>query len=177
MLSTALLLAMSMVMGQAEKADQPTQKVATNEHLKVLEPLIGTWLHKHPAGIDWESVGVKTGDPLITRAVYSWVANGNGIQLVRTEELPSGKLIFERRRELIAWNAETKQIVSFRIGPRGRSAHCKWKQEGEDWIMECDFVETTGERESKEQRITVRDGKLLRHVGPDWPSREFTKVK
>lgn len=78
---------------------------------------------------------------------------------------------------MILWNAETKQIVSFRVAALGRHAHCKWKQDGDDWIMACDFVQTTGEHTSVEQKITLRDGKLLKHVGLDEPPHEYTKVK
>jgi hypothetical protein len=160
-LSTLIVL-MSTVVGQSGEATQQTQWVTTHEQLKVMEPLIGTWISESTAERDYPAVNVKKGEVTVTRAVFRWVTNKNGILLERSQVRKNGEVLYERRVQLIAWDAESEGIISFRIGPDGRHARDKWHQDGDGWIVDSSFVSPSGTRSTRKVRLTVQGDTLLR---------------
>jgi len=101
MLSTSLLLAASMVVGQADASPN-------YEHLKAFDGLVGTWVYEGPLKEDVPDVATKD-TPMAVRITWEWTLNKavvEGEYMIKFKDLPK----IEGKR-LFGWNAADNQIV------------------------------------------------------------------
>jgi hypothetical protein len=127
MLGTAVLMAASMVVGQAEEPN------VAYEQLKVLEGLIG----------EWEGAGLYDEDTLKweTKFAYSWVEGNKVIKgevdsrYGAADEDTSKKEFSRERCVYFVWNAKDEQIDQYQIRlSRGRATVHVWERK-EDGVF------------------------------------------
>jgi hypothetical protein len=102
MLSTAVLIAASVVVGQAEGAPN-------SEHLQAFDALIGTWVYKGPVQEDVPNLPGKN-TPMVVRSTFKRVFNKAVVEnrfLLRFKGFPPVEGV-----NLYGWNAAEKTIQS-----------------------------------------------------------------
>ena len=138
MLSTAVLMAASMVAGQAEEPNVEYEK------LKLLMPAMGDWggVRELPSG--------GTGETMIT---FSFLP-GNKIirhdirnRWAKPNEDIAKKEWYTRRHALFIWNPQKKPIEEHQFDVRsGRASVVRWTPKG-DGVFALDLVSSTREGE------------------------------
>jgi hypothetical protein len=139
MLSAAIVLASSVVLGQA---DAP---VSNYEHLKAIEWLIGE--------IEWtaeaeEAVpGVcEKGDKLQGSAEHEWILNKNAIEVELSIKTADGGVEILAHQGIIGWDAGEKRIVSGGFNSLGGHGVSTWIQEGDKWLLKGKGVTGDGKK-------------------------------
>ena len=127
MLSTAFLLAASMVVGQGENS--PSHQ----EHVKELAWLIGRWegTYVQPEGIF--DLG-KSGSTVIDEQSFRWVLNKSFIQYNSTSRI-DGRIASEGL-ELIGWDVTSGKLVHWIFDSTGVHGSGVWRRDGDAWILD-----------------------------------------
>jgi hypothetical protein len=176
MLSTAFLLAASMVLGQAD-GDDSDQK-----HVQELSWLIGRWEGQFvlPEGIP--DLG-PPGSIVSDEQSLKWILNKRFIQYNFTSRI-DGEVASEGM-ELIGWDASSEQLRHWFFGSTGIHGSGVWRRDGEAWVL--DWSGTTPDKTaysgSSVHRLLnqntytwqmtklTKNGKKL----PDWPVVEYKR--
>ena len=135
MLSSALLLAASMVVGQAQ-ASTP------KEHLKDLKPLIGSWVYEGPLHDEAPGLGDE-GDTMFSSITYRWILDRNAIQIDWLTKINGNKV--DAGRSLIGWDETKRSIMEWAVTTDG-STSGPWKKEGEVWTYSFSGIGPDGQR-------------------------------
>ena len=128
MLSTAFLLAVSMVMGQAG---------GTERHLKGLQWFVGEWRAEVQLQEDIPQIA-KKGDQMEVLGSHRWILGRNAIQVnwthrINGEEVSAG-------RALIGWEGLSNKIMQWSVTKEGNSFG-EWTQHGDRWSYAAKGVE------------------------------------
>jgi len=107
------------------------------EHLKKLEPLIGTWTGEFVAPQDWPTANIKKGDKLTVTSTYKWDLNKSAISNHQTIGVPDSDPVWQATW-LIGWDTANKRIVCFAFENTG--GH----QVIDDWEIQGDKVTAKG---------------------------------
>jgi hypothetical protein len=107
------------------------------EHLKKLEPLIGTWTNEFVAPNDHPTANIKKGDKLTQTSTYKWDLNKSIISNNQTIGVPGSDPIWQSTW-LIGWDTENKRIVAYAFESTG--GH----QVIDDWEFQGDKVTAKG---------------------------------
>jgi len=91
------------------------------EHLKKLEPLIGTWSGEFVAPYDHPTANIKKGDKLTLTVTYKWDLNKSAISNHQTIGRPDSDPVWQSTW-LIGWDTANKRIVSFSFESTGGHA-------------------------------------------------------
>src|SRR5262249_21214414 len=83
------------------------------EHLKKLEPLIGTWAVEAVAPIDWPTANVKKGDKLINTMSFEWDLDKGIISYRNRLRSSADADPVWQSTWLIGWDTGNKRIVCF----------------------------------------------------------------
>jgi hypothetical protein len=107
------------------------------EHLKKLEPLIGTWTGEFVAPQDHPTANMKKGDKLTLTLTYKWNLNKSAISNHQTIGRPESDPVWQSTW-LIGWDTANKRIVSFAFESTGGHAVA------DDWEIQGDKVTLKG---------------------------------
>ena len=107
------------------------------EHLKKLEPLIGTWTGEFVAPQDWPTANIKKGDKLTITSTYKWDLDKSAISNHQTYGQPGSDPVWQATF-LIGWDTANKRIVCFAFENTG--GH----QVVDDWEIQGDKVTAKG---------------------------------
>ena len=107
------------------------------EHLKQLEPLIGTWTAEFVAPQDRPTANIKKGDKLTLTVTYKWDVKKSAISNHNTIGEPGSAPVWESTW-LIGWDTANKCIVSFAFESTGGHAVTY------DWEIQGDKVTFKG---------------------------------
>jgi hypothetical protein len=122
MLSTAFLLAASMVVvGQAEET------TSNYEHLKVLQPFLGSWTYEGVLHDDIPGLAIKGVNVRIPFR-YRWILNRNALMMDWSVQVDSGADL--DGKVLIGFDPKGNKIVSGEFTSSGRYSHGEWSVEG-----------------------------------------------
>jgi hypothetical protein len=102
MLSTSLLLAASMVVGQAEASPN-------YGHLKAFDGLIGTWLYRGPVQEDVPNLPGKD-TPMLVHSSWKWIFNKAVVENSYALRFKDSAKV--EGKTMYGWNAAEKKIVS-----------------------------------------------------------------
>jgi hypothetical protein len=153
MLSTAVLLAASVVGGQASDS-------ATKEHLKDLECLIGTWVCEDEVDESAaESPILKgfVGKKITARSTYAWVAGEGAI--TNDVELDFNGEFTIKTKCLIGWDPLQKQIIGHVFTNRGGCWTQRWGRQDGNLVMEFEGVNLDGDKQSSRWIHVMDDNK------------------
>jgi hypothetical protein len=132
-LALAVILCAVGMSGAEDKAP-----VGNYEHLKKLEPLIGTWTAEWDAPEDRPTTKIKKGDKLTLTVTYKWDVKKNAILKHDTIGEPGSDPFWESTM-LIGWDTANKRIVSFAFESTGGHGVTH------DWEIQGDKVTFKGE--------------------------------
>jgi hypothetical protein len=107
------------------------------EHLKKLEPLIGTWTEEFVAPEDRPTTNIKKGQKLTLTVTYKWDVKKSAILNHNTIGEPGSDPVWESIL-LIGWDTANKRIVSFTFESTGGHAVTH------DWEIQGDKVTFKG---------------------------------
>ena len=107
------------------------------EHLKKLEPLIGTWTGEFESPHDWPTANIKKGDKIIRTLTYKWDLDKSIISNHQTWGQPGSDPVWQSTW-LIGWDTLNKRIVCFAFENTG--GH----QVIDDWEIQGDKVTAKG---------------------------------
>jgi hypothetical protein len=166
MLSTAVLLAASMVVGQA---DGPGSNY---EHLEKIEWLIGEMEWTSEAEDDVPGVCEK-GDKLCGWAEHEWVLNKNAIEVhVKIKTATEGKEVLAYRG-MIGWDAKEGKIVSAGFDSTGGRGMSTWVQDGDSWSLKGKGCNGEGKETSSTLIVAkVDDNHISIHTVDRWEGGE-----
>jgi hypothetical protein len=157
------------------------------EHLKQLEPLIGTWTGEFVSPDDRPTANIKKGDKITFTATYKWALDKSAILDHKTMGVPGSDPIWQGTF-FIGWDTGNKSIVCYAFENTG--GH----QVIDDWQIQGDKVTAKGtgtdpfgnkttftlvvsdiKKDSCAWQIkdTMIDGKKL----PDYPKVELKRVE
>ena len=148
MLTTSLLLAASIIVGQAEGTNVKYEK------LKVLMPIIGTWQRTLPMndkGQTWE-----------VQKTYTWAANQKCIEgEVKFRMANTDQGWGTVMRQFFIWNQKTEQIEMYQINTWGGGAKVEqWIPKG-NGVFTVDRISDTREKDKETgdttATITIED--------------------
>jgi hypothetical protein len=117
---------------------QDNAPLGNYQHLKKLEPLIGTWTGEFVSPHDWPTAYIKKGDKITLTLTYKWNLNMSVISNNNAMGQP-GSDPFWQSTWLIGWDTANKRIVSFSFENTG--GH----QVVDDWEIQGDKVTAKGE--------------------------------
>src|SRR4051812_35355438 len=107
--TACLALALSLcVVGMSGAEDK--RLPGNYEHLKKLEPLIGTWTGEFVSPHDWPTANVKKGDKLTHTLTYKWDLDKGIISNHQTWGQPGADPVW-LSTWLIGWDTGNKRIV------------------------------------------------------------------
>jgi hypothetical protein len=138
MLSTTLLLAASMVVGQAGAP-------SNYEHLKSIEWVIGEieWEGEADEGIP----GVcEKGDKLLGWAEHEWILGKNAIAVKISIKTADRRIEVLSHQGIIGWDAGEGKIVSCGFNSLGWHGMSTWIHEGDKWLLKGKGVKADGKR-------------------------------
>jgi hypothetical protein len=107
------------------------------EHLKKLEPLIGTWTGEWVSSQDRPTANLKKGEKLVLTVTYKWDVHKNAILNRHAIGRPDSDPVWQSAW-LIGWDTANKRIVSFAFESTGGHAMT------EDWEIQGDKVTFKG---------------------------------
>jgi hypothetical protein len=107
------------------------------EHLKKLEPIIGTWSGEFVAPHDHPTANIKKGDKLTLTLSYKWDLNKSIILNRQTIEQPGSDPVWQNAW-LIGWDTGKKRIVAFTFESTGGHGVT------DDWEIKGDKVTLKG---------------------------------
>jgi hypothetical protein len=107
------------------------------EHLKKLEPLIGTWTGEWVAPQDRPDMNLKKGDKVPLTVTYKWDVNKSAILNHQTIGRPESAPVWQSTW-LIGWDTANKRVVSFAFESTGGHAVTG------DWEIQGDKVTFKG---------------------------------
>lgn len=118
--ATCLGLALALcAVGLARAEDKAP--LGNYEHLKMLEPLIGTWTEESIAAEDRPTTNIKKGDKLTLTVSYKWDVSKSVILNHNTIRKDGAAVVWESTF-LIGWNTASKRIASFAFESTGGHA-------------------------------------------------------
>lgn len=123
MISTTLLLAASVVVGQA-------RDTSSHPELKGLEPLIGSWKYEGTLHDDVPGLAEK-GAEITAVNTFRWILRGKAIQLDWSTKI-DGQLA-GTGRALLGWDGTTNKIMEWALTDKGNHSG-QWKRQGDQWI-------------------------------------------
>jgi hypothetical protein len=182
-LAALLCLVIVLACGSTDAAGEPT---AGYEHLKFLEPLIGTWVMEMDAPQDYPEHGVKKGDKLYIYNSYEWCTNKNGILLRGYATSADGSAEAEWAVTLIGWDHVARKIVANRLGDKTGWSQPVWQKTDDGWVVKSVKTDPDGVRVGRDAIIKLAGEKMMiRHVNrfrgdeklEDSDLMEFTKKK
>jgi hypothetical protein len=136
MYASYLALALTLcAVGVARAADQGLP--GNYEHLKKLEPLIGTWTGEFVSPHDWPTANIKKGDKLTFTMSYKWDLDKSIIVNHHTMGVPGSDPVWQGTF-FIGWDTANKRIVAFAFETTG--GH----QVVDDWAIQADKVTAKG---------------------------------
>ncbi len=169
--------------GLANAAEEPA---AGYDHLKYLEPLIGTWEWEWTAPQDYPALGIKEGDKGVFTFSYQWCSRKNGILVRETSERSDGSNSRGHGVTVIGWDHVENKVVAHRLGDITGWSKPVYEKTDDGLSLQLTRVSPEGVKTTRHISITidgnkmvmkttgrVRDGEVLE---PD-PPREFTKKK
>ena len=176
MLSTALLLAASMVVGQGDGV------VSDQKQIHELGWLIGRWEGQFvlPEGIpDLGPPGSIVSDEQSLR----WILDKRFIQYNFTSRI-DGEVSAEGR-EVIGWDASSKHLVHWCFGSTGLHGSGVWRRDGEAWVLDWSgtapdkttYSGSSVHRLLNKNTYTWQMTKLTNNGEklPDWPVVEYRR--
>lgn len=132
--AVCLALALCIVsMSSAEDKGLP----GNYEHLKPLEPLLGTWTGEFVSPNEWPTANIKKGDKIAHPITYKRELNKSAIALNWTMGVPGAAPVWQSAW-LIGWDTSNKRIVGFAFETTG--GH----QVIDDWEIQGDKVTAKG---------------------------------
>lgn len=140
MLTSALLISTSLVLGQAE---EPPSRL---DYRKTLDRFTGAWKME---------LTTEAGEPLTLLASYEWILNRNAQLVTTSAEIGDRAQVIYK--ELRGWDADTKQItgLGFRMG--GGHEEKVTTIEAEKVVTKTRRVRADGRTLSFTQTITFKD--------------------
>jgi hypothetical protein len=114
-----------------------TAPLGNYEHLKKLEPLIGTWSGEFVNPHDRPTANIKKGDKITLTSTYKWHLDKSTILNHQTMGLPGSDPIWQGTF-FIGWDTTNKRIVAFAFENTG--GH----QVIDDWEIQGDKVTLKG---------------------------------
>ena len=156
MLSTTLLLAASMVVGQAE-AKSPMKPIVY-EHLKALECFVGKWESKATLPDDTpqsEKLGELSGKEVVIRSTVRWTPGmcaqiENANYNIRGVEVIKGTAIR-------AWDQAAKNICSHTFTSHKGTWAGVWVKVGDKWIHEFEGTDLDDKKVTGRWEITFEN--------------------
>jgi hypothetical protein len=154
MLSTALLLAASVVVGQAEETSSPS------DHLECFGQFIGKWVYKGPIKEDAPAMAEK-GTEIVVHISWEQEFGGNVIES-EWEASATGRHI-GAGTSLIAWDPRENRIVSGGVDSRGgyRLGVIAFSDDGQTYTRVGEGVDFKGRKTSGTVVITLKDEDTL----------------
>ena len=144
MLSTALLLAASMVVGQ--NALSSTTEAQFKEYG---QSMVGSWTGEATLAADWQGFGAK-GEKITGEAVSKWILGKKAIQ-------GSWKLGGAKGKSLTVWCPASKQIKVFQVHDSGDFTEAIITREGDKWAFKYAGESAEGKTISGASTLTVAD--------------------
>jgi hypothetical protein len=111
-----------------------------SDHLKILQPLIGQWVHVGSTQSDSPTLGPK-GTEIGIVVTYTWAIDKNALQIqlvAKAAHKKSAQFV-----ELVGWDPQQKKLVSQCFGSAGTVEHNVWSVDGKTII--CDTKGVTDE--------------------------------
>ena len=157
MLNTVLLLATSMVVGQAGGALPPHQ------HLKDLEYFVGDWKIDGTVEVEGDFSGLDevTKTPLRLLMSYEWFKNKN-FMVVTVRDKPEGPIEYQAT---IGWDPKKKQIRSVDFNYQGAWMKYIHIQRDFGWVMEGTSIYPDGAEGPFRAEIRITDDDHYRNEG------------
>ena len=128
----ALALLAAITAGQAD---------APSEQLKILEPLVGQWVHIGPTQSDSPVFGPK-GTEFGAVVTFTWAINKNALQIQLVAKATHKESV--QFVELVGWDRKQKKLVSQCFGSEGTVEHSVWSVDGKTIIGDARSVTDDG---------------------------------
>jgi hypothetical protein len=174
--TSAILLAASMVIGQAAQSEPVDQ-------LKDFGWLIGSWEFGYAPPVDIPELGLVKGENVSGRITTSWKLKKNIV--VMDWESRAGRTV-TLGHEIVAWDADKKQVVHVAFTSDGGCLTGVFKQDGDAWVSDWSrnipggknltavvrLQKIDADRYTWQLTNAKLDGKTL----PDFPKTEFKRV-
>lgn len=135
--AACLALALTLCHGNLSRAEDTPMPLGNYEHLKQLEPLIGTWSGEFVSPHDWPTANIKQGDKLTWTSTYKWHLDRSSIWNHNTMGQPGADPVWQGTF-FIGWDTLNKRIVCFAFENTG--GH----QVIDDWEIQGDQVMAKG---------------------------------
>lgn len=165
MLSTSLLLAASMVVGQAEAADPPAFSLAD------LECFVGEWEGKTILPEEADLWTAWKGKEVTVTASTKWILDKKA--LATDWEVKTADKVISHGKSMWLWDPSQMKIKCLWLDSLGRHGHEMWSKTGakrrNKWASWGRGVETAGKALSGRHTITI--------VDEDTHVHEWTKGK
>ena len=145
MLSTALLLVGSMVVGQAEVPEQ------FKEYGKAFA---GKWISEFELDADIPGVA-KRGDKVAVRGTTDWILENTAVEGNWSADLngkPAGT-----GKWIASWDRSSNEIVSFGVDSFGGRGQSVFKKVGDRWIETATYVGPDGRKTTETSIIVFSD--------------------
>ena len=153
MLSSAVVLAASMVLGQADTSD-----IARRELKEFGDAVVGRWMGEIVLVADMPGIG-KKGDKLNGYCTIAWILDRTAIQW----DWNIGSLT---GRSITAWDARTKQIKEYGTDSSGEILEKTIAKDGDKWVWKFVRIATDGTKSESTTTVMIEDGGLTHvHVG------------
>ena len=145
MLSTALLLAASMVVGQAEKPDLLHEWA---------NDFGGTWTSNQAAERELPGL-LKQGETFDVISTVKWALEGSVLQIDNIATKSNGQQI--ALTGLIAWDPSTQKVKMVWFHEATAWGELLYRKEGDKWIADWSMIDTDGTRETSKLTMTLTD--------------------
>jgi hypothetical protein len=128
--AACLALALTLCAVGMSRAEDKTPP-GNYEHLKKLEPLIGTWTGAWDSSQDRPTAGLKKGEKLTLTVTWKWEVNKSAILLRYTIGRPESAPVWGSTW-LIGWDTANKRIVCISFEATGGHARVdEWEIQGD----------------------------------------------
>ncbi|MHB0959072.1 MAG: hypothetical protein ACYC0X_27345 [Pirellulaceae bacterium] len=143
MLSFAgVVLAASVVMGQAEPQDTPLKEYG--------ELIVGRWIGEVMLVADWPGIG-KKGEKVASHLTVRWIADKKGLEDESFGGQGTGKSIY-------FYDPTTKKIRNVGVDSGGTSGETEIWKEGDKWVFKTSGALADGTKAEGTGVLTVKDG-------------------
>jgi hypothetical protein len=153
MLSTALLVAASMVAGQGASP-------ADHNPLDELEWLVGCWKFEFEA--KEAGPGVEVGDKMLFHSSYQWTLDKNAVLFEWYDKKAGSEKPLFMIRGIMGWHPKREVFLMSGFSSTGNYGRATWKKLGDDWQVRQTVIERDGTVSTS--TMVVSDIKTSTHV-------------
>ena len=164
MLSTSLLLAASMVVGQADGATaaeaEPAQPVPAkaNPLEEFGKAFVGSWESVWTADKDHDKGNWKAGDELPVKIQNDWDLKQAVLTYELSSTLPGTGEHVVWSKGFYVWNPEIEKVTLYGFGVNGNINQTTFDKEGDTWITKGTVLTRQGGKKTHSSTIEVKDG-------------------